>query len=175
MQLHTQLSAAIRSGQAKACIQTVMHGLLKMPCESRHLPSGASHRVKSEVTFILARTGTRRDHSDHLICLSAQREVMRMHPAALEATLCFLDAVTGTRDTIYNCFPPLCVCIFRFQKKITIKSITPEMYSLHGCTWDVTHFGEAEHTHAMLTPSFACHQYFRITEYPKLGGTHKDH
>lgn len=144
MQLHTQLSAAIRSGQAKACIQTVMRELLKMPCESRHLPSGASHRVRSRVTFILARAVTRRDHRDHLVCLSAQREAMRMHPAASAAILCFLGAVMGTGDTIFNCFPPPQVCIFRFQEKITIQSIAPEMYSLHGCTWDVTHFGEAE-------------------------------
>lgn len=49
-----------------------MHGLFKMPWESRHLPLGSNHRVRTRVTFILARTGTRRDHGDHLIRLSAQ-------------------------------------------------------------------------------------------------------
>lgn len=73
----------IRTG--KACIQTAMHGLFKMPCESRLLPSGASCRVRSKVTFILARTGTRRDHSNHLICLAAQwREVMSITQPSLK-------------------------------------------------------------------------------------------
>lgn len=48
------------------------HGLFKMPWESRHLPLESNHRVRTRVTFILARTGTRRDHGDHLIRLSAQ-------------------------------------------------------------------------------------------------------
>lgn len=53
-------------------IQTAVHGFLEKPCESRPLPSGTDHGVRNRVTFILARTGTRRDHSVHLICLSAR-------------------------------------------------------------------------------------------------------